>query len=140
MKYETIFIFSPELDDTAIDEGLKKVEDLVTKNSGSIIKTEQWGKKRLAYPVKKHIYGYYVLMQLDAPPKLISDLERHYRLTENIIKYLTLKISDSKKKKDVVSPSAENVEDVAAEKETKTHSHNSEMSNATISKETNKGD
>lgn len=140
MKYETIFIFSPELDDTAIDEGLKKVEDLVTKNSGSIIKTEQWGKKRLAYPVKKHIYGYYVLMQLDAPPKLISDLERHYRLTENIIKYLTLKISDSKKKKDVVSPSAENVEDVAAEKETKTDSHKSETINATMTKETNKGD
>lgn len=140
MKYETVIIFSPELDDTVIDGALKKIEDLVTKNSGSIIKTEHWKKKRLAYPVKKHIYGYYVLIQLDAPPKLISDLERHYRVTENIIKYLTLKISDLKKKKDVVSPSAEGGEDVAAEKETKTDSHNSEMINATMTKETNKGD
>lgn len=86
-----------------IDETIGKVEELVTKNGGKVLEIERWEKKRLAYPVKKHKYGYYVLIRLEAPANLIDPLERFYRLSEHIIKFLTIKITDLKKQTDSVS-------------------------------------
>lgn len=102
MKYESIYILPPDLTDAETNETLKKVETLVAKNGGEIIETDRWEKKRLAYPVKKHKYGYYVLLRLEAPATLVSLLEKHYRLTENIIKFLTIKVSEFKRESDFV--------------------------------------
>lgn len=102
MKYESIFILTPSLPDTDIDETIKKVEELITKNLGKVLEIERWEKKRLAYPVKKHKYGYYVLIRFEAPADLMNPLEKYYRLSEHIIKFLTIKLNDSKIQTDVV--------------------------------------
>jgi small subunit ribosomal protein S6 len=90
--YETIFIIHPELNEEDVEEHIKRVENLVTRLGGEIVKTERWGKKRLAYEVDKHRYGFYVLLRLRGNPTLLPELERHYRLTEGIIKSLVIRL------------------------------------------------
>jgi small subunit ribosomal protein S6 len=90
--YETIFIIHPELNEEDVEEHIKRIENLVTRLGGEIVKTERWGKKRLAYEVDKHRYGFYVLLRLRGNPAFLPELERHYRLTEGIIKSLVIRL------------------------------------------------
>jgi small subunit ribosomal protein S6 len=92
LLYETIFIIHPELNEEDVEEHIKRVENLVTRLGGEIVKTERWGKKRLAYEVDKHRYGFYVLLRLRGNPAFLPELERHYRLTEGIIKSLVIRL------------------------------------------------
>lgn len=93
----------PDLPATDIDGTIGKVEELITKNGGKVVEVERWEKKRLAYPVKEHKYGYYVLIRLEAPATLIHPLERFYRLSEHVIKFLTIKVTDFRKQAATVS-------------------------------------
>jgi small subunit ribosomal protein S6 len=90
--YETIYIIHPELNEEDVEEHIKRVETLVSRLGGEILRTERWGKKRLAYEVNKHRYGYYVLLRLRGNPTILPELERHYRLTEGIIKSLVIRL------------------------------------------------
>jgi small subunit ribosomal protein S6 len=90
--YETIFIIHPELNEDDVEEHIKRVENLVTRLGGEIVKTERWGKKRLAYEVEKHRYGFYVLLRLRGNAAFLPELQRHYRLTEGIIKSLVIRL------------------------------------------------
>jgi small subunit ribosomal protein S6 len=100
--YETIFIIHPELNEEDVEEHIKRVENLLTRLGGEILKTERWGKKRLAYEVDKHRYGYYVLLRLRANSALLPELERHYRLTEGIIKSLVIRLKAEPKEEPVM--------------------------------------
>jgi small subunit ribosomal protein S6 len=100
--YETIYIIHPELNEEDIEEHIKRVENLVTRLGGEILKTERWGKKRLAYEVNKHRYGYYVLLRLRGNPTILPELERHYRLTEGIIKSLVIRLKAEPKEEPVM--------------------------------------
>jgi small subunit ribosomal protein S6 len=93
LLYETIFILHPELNEEDVEEHIKRVESLVTRLGGEIMKTERWGKKRLAYEVNKHRYGFYVLLRLRGNSVILPELERHYRLTEGIIKSLVIRLN-----------------------------------------------
>jgi small subunit ribosomal protein S6 len=84
--YETIFIIQPELSEEDAEGHIKRVENLITRLGGEIVRTERWGKKRLAYEINKQRYGYYVLLRLRGDPAILPELERHYRLTESIIR------------------------------------------------------
>jgi len=90
--YETIFIIHAELNDEEVENHIKRVDNLVTRLGGEIIKTERWGKKRLAYDVNKQRYGHYVLLRLQGNSTILAELERHYRLTEGIIKSLVIRL------------------------------------------------
>jgi small subunit ribosomal protein S6 len=100
--YESIFIIHPELKEEEVEEQTKRVENLITRLGGEISKTERWGKKRLAYSVNKHRYGFYVLLRLRANPALLLELERHYRLTEAIIKSLVIRLKGEPKDEPVM--------------------------------------
>jgi small subunit ribosomal protein S6 len=100
--YETIYIIHPELNEDDVEEHIKRVENLVTRLGGEILKTERWGKKRLAYEVNKHRYGYYVLLRLQANASVLPELERHYRLTEGIIKSLVIRLKAEPKEEPVL--------------------------------------
>jgi small subunit ribosomal protein S6 len=100
--YETIFIIHPELNEEDVEEHIKRVENLVTRLGGEIIKTERWGKKRLAYEVNKHRYGFYVLLRLRGSSAFLPELERHYRLTEGIIKSLVIRLKAEPKDEPVM--------------------------------------
>ena len=126
LKYESIFILAPDLPDTDIDETLKNVEGLITEKGGTVLESERWEKKRLAYPVKKHKYGYYILIRFEAPPNLINLLEKHYRLSEPIIKFLTIKVTDFKKQTPLVPIQADNVVDVINGSKGSSNIHNNQ--------------
>lgn len=93
--YETIFILDPSLDDHTIQKEIKKVEDLITNLKGRIIKTEKWGTRRLAYPIRKKLQGYYTLIYFEGEGNLLTELERAYKLNESCLRYLTV-VSEQK--------------------------------------------
>lgn len=93
-KYETFFIVDPDLPDevnTVVDE---KVKAVVGSNGGEVLAYIPWGKKKLAYPVKKHTRGLYILMEYSGGPELVAELERNMRLDERILKFITVKLED----------------------------------------------
>lgn len=93
-KYETFFIIDPDLPDevnAVIDE---KVKTVVTSNGGSVLSYVPWGKKKLAYTVKKRNRGHYVLMEYAGGPELVAELERNMRLDERVLKFITVLLDE----------------------------------------------
>mgnify|MGYP006278381593 CR=1 FL=1 len=86
--YEALYIVNPELGDDDIQTVATQVETLVTSNGGTIVRSEIWGKRKLAYPVEKHTEGVYVLLRFEAEPSFAARLENHVKLAEPIIRYL----------------------------------------------------
>lgn len=89
-KYESIFIISALLEDEKIQEIVTKVKNLV-ETSGQLEKIDEWGKRRLAYEIDDQKEGYYTLMQFSAEPVFPAELERIYKITEGVIKYIILR-------------------------------------------------
>jgi small subunit ribosomal protein S6 len=92
--YEIIYIVSPNLGEEEYPEVIDKFNDLVGSQDGIVIKTQKWGKQRLAYQVKKFNYGFYVLVEFCANSGVTSELERALKLDDRIIKYQTIKLAD----------------------------------------------
>lgn len=88
--YEALFIVRPDLKDEEIQAVAKEVESLITTNSGAIVRSEIWGKRRLAYKVKHFSEGCYVLIRFQSPPSFISRLENYVRISETIIRHLVV--------------------------------------------------
>ena len=93
-EYEVLYIAHPDLEGDRLKEVVDKFSGIVAQNGGEVLKIEEWGKQKLAYPVEKCSKGQYVLMNVAAPSTLTSELERNLRLDELVLKYLTVKISD----------------------------------------------
>ena len=93
--YETIFVLDPSLDDHTIQTEIKKVEELISKHKGRIIKTEKWGAKKFAYPIKKKLQGHYTLIYFEGDENIPTELERTYKLNEFCLRYLTV-VSEEK--------------------------------------------
>jgi small subunit ribosomal protein S6 len=89
-KYETIFVVDSLLKSEEIESIVSKYERFISANGGKIEDIEHWGKKRLAYEIKKRQYGYYVLIRFEGPPTMIKPLEREYRLNESLLRFKTL--------------------------------------------------
>jgi len=87
--YETVFIATPVLSDVQIKEAVTKYRDLITGNGGEIIHEEDWGLKKLAYPIQKKTTGFYHLFEFKADSSFIAKLETQYRRDEKIIRFLT---------------------------------------------------
>jgi len=88
-QYETVFIATPVLSDTQMKEAVSKYRDFITANDGEIVHEEDWGLKKLAYPIQKKTTGFYHLFEFKADPTLIAKLELQYRRDERIIRFLT---------------------------------------------------
>jgi small subunit ribosomal protein S6 len=96
-RYESIFIASPTLTDEQIEELIKHYEGIISEQGGELLKTDHWGRKKLAYNVQKFSEGYYTLFEIKAGAKLVAELERRYRNNENVIKYLTVRTDEMEK-------------------------------------------
>ncbi|MBK15217.1 MAG: 30S ribosomal protein S6 [Chloroflexi bacterium] len=92
-KYEIVFISNPEITDQEIEELVKIVSKEINDLSGTIIKTDIWGLKKLSYPIKKFREGNYVLIEFDILPSSISQLNKTVESNETIIRSLITKIS-----------------------------------------------
>ena len=93
-RYETIYIANPNLDDEALKEIVTKFSDLINKQKGSIVKIDAWGKRKMAYEVKRFDKGHYVLLDFCGPPEMVTELERNLKLDDRILKYSTVKIDE----------------------------------------------
>lgn len=89
-KYEVMFIVKATLDDSSLKSEEQEAQNIVTKNKGKVIDFKNMGKKKFAYPIKKEISGFYYLMNLEASKKAIEELDRKFRINENIIRHLIL--------------------------------------------------
>jgi small subunit ribosomal protein S6 len=92
--YEALYIVTPELDDDGIQTVAKEVEALVLKHGGSIVRSEIWGKRKLAYVVKKFSEGGYILLRFDAAADFLAKLDAYFKLSEQIIRYLVVHFDD----------------------------------------------
>jgi len=92
--YEALYIITPELDDDGIQTIASEVENLVTSNGGAIVRSEIWGRRKLAFEVKKFTEGNYVLLRFDADPAFSAKLEHYFRLSDQIIRYLIVHLDD----------------------------------------------
>jgi len=86
--YELVFIVHPDLDDNAIAEIVEKVKGWITESGGAVVKEERWGKRRLAYPIRKQREGQYLFMQLQLSPAAAGTLGRNLRFLEPVMRFL----------------------------------------------------
>lgn len=91
--YESYLIIDGNLEDTAIEDIIRKYESLLIKNEVEINNIDRIGRKRLSYLIKKRLTGYYVCFEIFSSPQFISKLERTYILDENVLRYLTIFMS-----------------------------------------------
>ena len=92
-KYESVVIINPSVDEEGVKELVKKFTDLINTD-GKVEKVDELGKKKLAYEVQKNKEGYYVVFYFEANPSLISELERNYRITDEVIKFMSVKVEE----------------------------------------------
>ena len=92
MHYETVFILTPVLSDVQMKEAVEKFSKVITDNGGTVVNTEEWGLRKLAYPIAKKSTGFYTLIEFDADPKNIRKLETAYRRDERVIRFLTFRL------------------------------------------------
>jgi len=88
--YETTFIVNASLDDSQIDTVIGRIQDLISRNGGTILAVNKWGRKRLAYSISKKSTGFYVNIEFEAPAAALSPLERAYQLDELVLRHLTI--------------------------------------------------
>ena len=92
--YEIIYIVNPNLNGDDYQELVKKYSDIIENNKGVIIKTDEWGKQRLAYRIRKFYNGVYVYVEFCAKAESIAELERNLKLDDNILKFQSVKLAD----------------------------------------------
>ena len=96
--YEELFIIKPDATEEEIDQIIEQLTGVITSAGGTVDKTEKWGKRRLAYRVEKQREGYYVLIQFTSGPQTVKELERRLRVTDAVIKFLTVRIDETLKR------------------------------------------
>ncbi|MEE8127322.1 MAG: 30S ribosomal protein S6 [Nitrospinaceae bacterium] len=117
-NYHSVLILKPDLDEDQVDQSVEKITSIINKFGGSILKLDKWGKKRLAYRIKKNKFGYYLNVYHTCEQGRVLDLEKGYQLYEQIIKYLVIRLEE----RDIVrvmdkdkESAAESAKDSAAE-------------------------
>ena len=94
--YETTFILDSVLEDGKVEAIISKYTSFLTKNGSEIVKTNNWGRKKFAYPIKKRVTGHYITIEFKCTTDIIAKLERAYHLDDNILRFLNITF-DSKK-------------------------------------------
>ena len=89
-KYESVIIINPNLEAESIKALVEKFSNLIN-NNGKVDSVEEIGKKKLAYEIKKNKEGYYIVFKFEAKPESIDELERVYRITDEVIKFIVVK-------------------------------------------------
>lgn len=114
--YELVYIINPNLEAESLKEVVDKFSDIVNKSKGSVVEVNEWGKRKLAYEVKKFDKGYYVLLDFCGQPGVLKELERNLKLDDRVLKYLNVKLDDDSDPEELVSKVRErNVEQEEAD-------------------------
>lgn len=90
--YENLVILDPNLDEKATEEAVERVKNIIIKKGGDVLKSENWGHRKLAFDIKKHKKGTYVLILFKAPPSTIAELEKFYKVFDLALKFMVIKL------------------------------------------------
>lgn len=112
--YETLFVVKPTLTEEEITAQINRIKDVLTKENAELIAEDVMGMRKLAYPVDKHLRGYYTVLYYKAEGASIAEIERNLKINESIIKFLSVKYS---KKKEIAH--FEKMTEAAKKKESK---------------------
>ena len=93
-KYELALVFAPGLDEEGFRNAMEKVKELLERFGASILKIDEWGKRRLAYEINKINEGYYVFINFESEAGAPADIENRLRISEDIIRYLIIRIDE----------------------------------------------
>jgi len=96
--YEELFIVRPDATEDEIDAFIKQVKGIITNAGGTVEKADKWGIRKLAYRVAKRDEGYYVLLQVTSDPEAVKEVERRFRVSDLVLKFITVRIDERLKK------------------------------------------
>lgn len=94
-RYETLILFSPDLNSEERQAILSDLNAVVSSQSGQVIETDDWGLRELAYPVQKYTRGHYIRLEYGADGDAVYEIERKLRIAEGVFKFLTVKLADA---------------------------------------------
>ena len=123
-QYETVFIATPVLSEEQMKETVKKYVDLLTSKGAEIVYENNWGMRKLAYPIRKKTTGFYYLIEFRAEGSVINDLEIAYKRDERLLRFLTVSLDKyavayNEKKRNAKKAAAETVEEAPVAEEEK---------------------
>jgi len=87
-EYELVYIVQPDLDEATLTSVVECVDELVKNNNGEVVKTDHWGNRKLAYPIRKLTDGYYVYMKIKLDPESNAELKRNLKYVEQVMRYI----------------------------------------------------
>jgi small subunit ribosomal protein S6 len=93
-RYETIFITPADIPDEELQALIERYSAIITGRKGILVKVEKWGKRKLAYEIKKHLRGYYILLDFAGQTDVVNEMERNFKIDDKILKYMTIKKDD----------------------------------------------
>ena len=96
-RYETLFVLHPELPEAQVRETVDRVKRLIESMDGQVSETQDWGMRDLAYPIRKQSRGTYALVQYSASPAVVKELERTMKLTDEILRFISVRVPEAKK-------------------------------------------
>lgn len=97
-NYEVAFIAAPTLTPEELDAFIAQMQTVVEGKSGRVVKVDNWGKKSLAYKIKKYRDGYYVILTVEADGAIIAELERRFRVADHVIRFISVRIDEDLKR------------------------------------------
>lgn len=118
-QYETAFLISPSLEEEETKKIIAQMAGVVSRKKGKMIKEDRWGKRKLAYPIKKFEEAFYVFFHYEGDSDIPSELERRFKQSEAILRYLTVKkeTEESVRKKKKIAPPLKEAEELVGEEE-----------------------
>lgn len=90
-KYESVYVLRPDIDEEATKALVERFSNVVTEQGGEVVKVDEWGKRKLAYPIEKYREGYYVLMNFNAEADVPKELERMFKITDGVLRYIVVR-------------------------------------------------
>ena len=115
-SYQSVIILKPDLDGPQLDQAIEKFELIFKKSGGAVINLEKWGKKRLAYKIRKHKFGIYLNIYHTCEAAKTSEMEKEYQLYDLVIKYLIIKLDEKAVERIISEKEAVAEEEAAREK------------------------
>lgn len=97
-RYEIGFIITPEVNEEEVKKIIESITGTITKAKGVIENLDEWGRKKLAFPIQKNLEGYYVFVQTEVDGSVIATLERRLKQMEKVLRFITLRLDDKLKK------------------------------------------
>lgn len=111
--YEKIIILDPSLDDSAVEEIIGKIKDVIIKQGGEIFKVDNWGRRNLAYELNKQQKGNYTLLHFKAPSSTVLEIEKLCKVLDSILKFMVIKLTKKKQIESILPIPASKTEEAA---------------------------